>query len=96
MPQVVSACFRVLTFRATADELDGLDRRHLAFGLGITWLVGIVRYWDMPNAWLPQRLGVVALAYVAVIPFYPLLAGYLWTVRSHRRRGRISPLGPTT
>ncbi|MCP4873403.1 MAG: hypothetical protein GY898_32330 [Proteobacteria bacterium] len=61
---VVATAFAVLTFRASPEELGGLDRRHLRFGLLMTWLAGMGRYWDNPKADLLQNLGVGSLVYV--------------------------------
>jgi hypothetical protein len=63
---------RLLTFRASSEELQGLNRRHLAIGLLATWLVGIGRWWEDPRADLLQHLGVGSVLYVFV------LATFLW------------------
>jgi hypothetical protein len=65
---------RVLTFRASREELLALDRRHLALGLGLTWLVGIGRTWDDPTVDLARRTGLGSVAYVL------LLSLVLWLV----------------
>ncbi|HTE19401.1 MAG TPA: hypothetical protein VK689_13585 [Armatimonadota bacterium] len=69
---VLRIAFRILTFRATREELQRLELRHLAFGLLCTWLVGIGRWWDDPGAHPLQHLGLGSLAYVFV------LSGFLW------------------
>lgn len=51
-----------------------LDRRHLVFGLIVTWLVGIGRYWDDPGAKLLQHLGLGSVIYVFA------LSALLWLV----------------
>ena len=71
---VVRTALRVLAFRADREELVALDRRHLAFGLACTWIVGMGRYWDHPRAVLLQHLGVGSVVYVFV------LAALLWFV----------------
>ena len=68
------ACWRLLTFRITRDELAGLDGRHLRFGLVCTWIVGMGRWWDDVDAGLLQHLGVGSVAYVFV------LAAIVWLV----------------
>ena len=50
MAAVLKTALRFLTFRASRDELLAPDRRHLAFGLACTWVVGMGRYWDDPGA----------------------------------------------
>jgi len=66
--------FRLLTFRSTPDELRALKYRELAFGLGCTWLVGMVRWWEDPKASLLQHLGLGSVAYVFILAFF------LWLV----------------
>lgn len=64
MNEVVGLAAKVLTFRATREELLSVGARHLGFGLFCTWLVGMGRYWDDPKASLLQHLGVGSVAYV--------------------------------
>lgn len=66
--------YRILTFQATGEELSGLGASHLFWGLLWTWIVGVGRYWDHPNANLFQYFGVGSLLYVF------LLSGILWMV----------------
>jgi len=47
MIHVFATVARILAFRASSDELHTLDRRHLALGLLLTWLVGMGR-WGRP------------------------------------------------
>jgi len=75
----VRTALRVLFFRATREELLGLDYRHLAFGLVFTWLAGVGRYWDSPRAALVQKLGLGSLAYVFVLAAFLYLI--LWPLR---------------
>lgn len=58
---------RLLTLRITGDELMRLDGRHLALGLGCTWVVGMGRWWDDPGASLLQHLGLGSVAYVLAL-----------------------------
>lgn len=71
---------RLLTFRASREELVELGKPDLAFGLVATWIVGMGRWWDDPNAHLAQQLGIGSLVYVFVLAFL------LWLL--------IKPLGP--
>lgn len=66
--------WRVLTFRATREELLVVEPRHLYLGLLWTWLAGMGRYWDNPKAVWAQQLGLGSLIYVFV------LAGIIWIV----------------
>jgi len=58
MIRVLAPVVRMLTFRASSDELHALDRRHLALGLLLRWLVGMGRWWEDPRAGLLQHLGI--------------------------------------
>lgn len=80
-PTVLATALRILTFRASREELGGLHRRHLMCGLAATWIVGMGRYWDDPNAYLLQHLGLGSVVYVFA------LSGILWLL--------VAPLGPT-
>ena len=58
MLQIVKDTFCLLTFRLTREEFLAFDYRHFIFGLICTWIVGIGRNWDNPEASLLQhRLG---------------------------------------
>lgn len=65
---------RLLSFRLTAEDFARLDARHLAFGLAATWIAGMGRYWDHPDANWAQHLGLGSLVYVFA------LALFLWLV----------------
>lgn len=56
--------FRLLTFRATREEMAAFDNRHLALGFLTVWATGIGRSWDDAKAGLWQHLGVGSLIYV--------------------------------
>ena len=62
--RVISDAFRLLTFRITREEMLDFGWAHFAFGLICTWLVGIGRYWDNPQAEFLQRLGVGSVVYI--------------------------------
>lgn len=79
---------RLLTFRASAKEMEALDLRFLGVGLLFTWLVGMGRYWDSPTARAAQKTGLGSVAYVFA------LSAILWVValplRPHDwRYGRV-------
>ncbi|MDL5055226.1 hypothetical protein QQ056_16975 [Oscillatoria laete-virens NRMC-F 0139] len=59
--------FRVLFFRATGDELRGLNNHHLHLGLFLTWIAGMGRWWDDPQANWAQHLGLGSVIYVFVL-----------------------------
>jgi hypothetical protein len=64
--------WKILTFRATREELLDLNAYDLVTGLVFTWIVGVGRYWDNPRVSLVQHAGVGSIAYVFI------LATYLW------------------
>ena len=66
--------FRLLTFRASAEDYDCLHRGHLIAGLIACWLVGIGRYWDDTRASLLQHTGIGSVIYVFV------LAALMWII----------------
>lgn len=68
-PGVVAMAMRVLFFRARSDDFAELDRTHLWFGLVATWVVGMGRYWDDPDANVLMHLGVGSVLYVFVLAF---------------------------
>ena len=76
---IFSTVFKLLTFRLSQSEFLQLDGRHLAFGLACTWLVGIGRFWDHPNAKLFQYLGLGSVAYVFALSVFLWLI--IWPLR---------------
>ncbi len=54
---LLSVATRLLTFRASPKDFDGLRTRHLVFGLVFTWLAGMGRYWDSPHPHIVQSMG---------------------------------------
>jgi len=75
---------RVLTLRFDESDLAGLGTRHLAYGLLVTWAVGLGRYWDHPDPYLVQSLGLGSLLVMAGLGL--LLFGLLWPLRPERWR----------
>ena len=74
MPSVLGTAVRLLTFRSSHDELLAFDRRHLVFGIVLTWLAGVGRTWDDPRVAFARKLGLGSVAYVFV------LAAVLWLI----------------
>ncbi len=72
LSQVIADTVRVLSFRRPSPAIQQQWRWFLGFGLVVTWLAGIGRYWDNPKAHLAQHLGLGSLVYVLV------LAALLW------------------
>lgn len=71
---------RFLSFRPPSPALLRHWPESLGFGLVVTWLAGIGRYWDNPRAELWQLAGLGSVAYVLV------LSSLLWLL--------IAPLRP--
>lgn len=80
--QILSDQFRLLSFRSTSAGPALQWRAYLAFGLVVTWLAGIGRYWDNPRASLFQHLGLGSVAYVLLLAL--LLWGLLIPLRPQR------------
>ena len=76
---VIATEGRLLTFRASREELAALNGWHLLFGLLCTWVVGIGRYWDNSRVPLLQRLGVGSVIYIFLLSL--LLWLVLWPLR---------------
>lgn len=71
---------RFLAFQKPSAALAKRANAYLIYGLIVTWLVGIGRYWDNPRAELWQLVGLGSLAYIV------LLATLLWLL--------VLPLSP--
>ncbi len=74
MPPELKTALRLLFFRASSDEIQGLNLRHAGLGLLFTWLVGMGRWWEDPQAGMLQHLGVGSVVYVVILAFF------LWVV----------------
>jgi hypothetical protein len=70
----------LLLFRAFKPSIREHWLAYLAWGLFVTWLAGIGRYWDHPNASWWQYAGLGSVAYVFV------LSAFLWLI--------VAPLRP--
>lgn len=66
--------FKLITFQLNRGALVSLNKKHLAFGLLCTWIVGMGRYWDHPTASILQHLGLGSVVYVFI------LTALLWLV----------------
>ena len=72
LKQILIDQFRFLFFREPSRNISTHWKHYLVFGVVITWLAGIGRYWDNPRAHLFQHLGLGSLAYIL------FLSGLLW------------------
>jgi hypothetical protein len=85
--QVLRDEFSFLLFRPIRPDFDRLGNYYLAMGLCASWLAGMGRYYDNPNAYLFQYLGLGSVAYVFVMAalLYLILAPLRpanWTYRN--------------
>jgi hypothetical protein len=67
LSSVVIDTLNLLTFRLSRERFLAFGRWHLAFGLGCTWLAGVGRYWDNPEASILQHLGVGSIVYIFIL-----------------------------
>jgi hypothetical protein len=76
---VLTLDWRLLTFRASRDELLGMTSKHLVFGLLCAWIVGMGRYWDNSRVGILQHLGIGSVIYVFVLSLF--LWSIIWPLR---------------
>lgn len=73
MPAILTKIFRdqidLLLFKPFRSKIGEFWPSYLLWGIFITWLVGIGRYWDHPNAELWQYLGFGSVLYVFILSF---------------------------
>ena len=78
-PNAFATAVRLLTFRATREDLTGFSYRHLLLGLFCTWIVGMGRYYDNPRVGLLQHLGIGSVIYVFAFALFLWLI--VWPLR---------------
>jgi hypothetical protein len=71
-----------LFFALDKEGYAGLNWGDLVWGLLVTWLVGMGRYWDHPSAKTLQYLGVGSLIYVLALTTFLFLL--LWPLKIER------------
>jgi len=74
LKKVLSDQFALLIFRPFRPNLAEYRAYYFAWGFVATWLAGVGRYWDHPNAAWWQYLGLGSIGYVFV------MAAFLWLV----------------
>lgn len=77
----------LLLFRPFRPAIRQHWPAYLAFGLVVTWLAGLGRYWDHPKAEWWQYAGLGSVAYVFV------LAAFIWLIVAPLRPRNWSFLG---
>jgi hypothetical protein len=78
MPPELKTALKLLVFRATSDEIQKLNLKHVGLGLLFTWLVGMGRWWEDPKADFLQHLGIGSVIYVFLLSFFLWLI--LWPI----------------
>ena len=76
---VVATTVRLLTFRASSEDLVNVTAKHLVFGVICTLLVGIGRFWDNPRVRFLLHIGVGSVVYVFALSL--LLWLIVWPLR---------------
>ena len=61
---------KLLIFRLKRDEMLTFSRKHFITGLIGTWLVGIGRYWDDPDASVLQHAGFGSVIYIFILSLF--------------------------
>jgi hypothetical protein len=80
--QILLDNLRLLSFRAPSATLAQRPWAYLVYALLVTWLVGIGRYWDHPDALGWQYLGLGSVAYVFILAL--ILWLFVWPLRPRR------------
>jgi hypothetical protein len=65
--QHISIVFKILFFRFKKQDIQSFTSQHLIIGITGTWLAGIGRYWDHPDAGLLQYLGLGSVIYIFIL-----------------------------
>jgi hypothetical protein len=58
---------KILFFRFSKEDILSLNQKQLFVGLTGTWLAGIGRYWDHPDAELLQYIGLGSVIYIFIL-----------------------------
>jgi len=77
---------RLLTFQLTRDEMLQFNYKHFIAGLIGTWIVGMGRYWDKPQASLVQHLGLGSVIYIFILSYF------IWVIVLPFRVEKWNPL----
>lgn len=74
---------RFLTFRGTPEMFDRIGIEHAILGFATTWIVGIARNWDYPDAPDFARMGLGSLAYILLLSLVIFLMA--WPISYEKR-----------
>lgn len=67
---LVKNIIRLLGFKSSRQELLRFNNGHLIAGILGTWVVGMGRYWDDPDAKLLQHLGAGSVIYIFAMSLF--------------------------
>lgn len=76
---VIATTVRLLTFRASSEDLVNVNTKHLIFGVICAWIVGIGRFWDNPRVSFALHTGIGSVVYVFALAL--LLWLIVWPLR---------------
>ena len=65
--EIIRQEWQFLTFRESRINLSRHRVSFLTFALIATWLAGVGRYWDHPNAYWWQYAGLGSIAYIGIL-----------------------------
>lgn len=61
---------RLLSFRFSGNDIQNFSNSDLLLGIAGTWLAGVGRYWDHPNARPLQYAGLGSVIYIFVLALF--------------------------
>ncbi len=67
MKAIFTDLWKFLTFRADQKDYERFGLWHFAVGFCFTWMVGILRNWDFPEAPIWAKLGLGSLVYIFLL-----------------------------
>ena len=79
---IARAQLRVLALRFGREDLEAFGPRHLVYGMLVVWAAGIGRYWDHPDPYFLQSIGLGSLAVMTALAAF--LYGALLPLRPER------------
>ncbi len=64
---VIKTIYNLLFLKLNREDILSFQKKHLITGFIVTWVVGMGRYWDDPNAKLLQHLGFGSVIYIVFL-----------------------------
>lgn len=72
----------ILFFTFSKEDIASFNKTHFFIGLTGTWLAGIGRYWDHPNAELLQYAGLGSVIYIFILSLLIYLIVWPYRLRN--------------